>query len=596
MLYIGYNMSVSARRLKRAGKPESIGSKIVGADPVGSKSYPIPEAGAIFISPSGNDSNSGSVSAPLATLKSAISKVASGGTIILRAGVYHEQVSQNSNIGTPFTIQNYPGEEVWFDGTRVVDGWTQSGSVWVAPYDLVYNRQLDKGSAISNWPGSALRAHVDQAWLNDVPLTQIQDATTPANGQFSVNQANGTITIADNPSGRTVRVADLNYVLLLRSPATIRGIGFRRYSPVNMEFLSAFIYMHADSAGSTIEQCVFQESSMGHLQMYASDGNTIRRCTFEDCGHTSVSAGRSSGGVFTQNIIRRANRGGWAAEPATAGLKTVLALGGFEYSHNHISDVPGAYGLWTDTSVSRMKIINNTIDGSATPAGGAAMKHCIEVEASDGGFYGGVQYYNYIVGNRCFGADKAGLMLFDSGWCEVWNNYFKAGVGLYIRQDYRANDGSRASLEGTPESNPWQSRENGIVNNVFVPTDPYRTQLRAESDSNASTIYAGGAMFNRLWTNWFRFSTYTSPSGFVFYLGNNTGTAQASFGTLASLASAGAAYGGPLAAKMSGNLQQDTTPTVSAATPLPNDVAAAYGVPVGSQGIGPLLPDLQLAS
>ena len=106
-----------------SGSPVGIGSL-----PVGSARYPVP-SGAVFVSKSGSDWASGTLAAPLRTIQRAINIAPSGRTIVVRAGIYHESINIPSN--RTFTIQAYPGEAVWLDGSSTVTGWVRSGSVWV---------------------------------------------------------------------------------------------------------------------------------------------------------------------------------------------------------------------------------------------------------------------------------------------------------------------------------------------------------------------------------------------------------------------------------------------------------------------------------
>ena len=107
-----------------------------GSLPVGSASYPVP-SGAMFVSPSGSDANPGTASAPKRTVKAAVAASASGRTIVLRKGTYHEAVVIPA--GKALTIQAYPKEAVWFDGTRTVTGFTKAGSAWVAPWTVKFD-------------------------------------------------------------------------------------------------------------------------------------------------------------------------------------------------------------------------------------------------------------------------------------------------------------------------------------------------------------------------------------------------------------------------------------------------------------------------
>jgi len=88
---------------------------------VGTAQYPVP-AGAVVVSPSGNDSAAGTAAAPYRTLTKAASAAAAGATIVLRAGTYHESVAVYKRV----TIQSWPGETVWLDGSVPVNDWAAS--------------------------------------------------------------------------------------------------------------------------------------------------------------------------------------------------------------------------------------------------------------------------------------------------------------------------------------------------------------------------------------------------------------------------------------------------------------------------------------
>jgi len=68
-----------------------------------------------YVSPTGIDSNNGSIGMPWRTVTHAVEQVASGSTIVARAGVYNERVLINKAL----TLQSYPGELATIDGTGV---------------------------------------------------------------------------------------------------------------------------------------------------------------------------------------------------------------------------------------------------------------------------------------------------------------------------------------------------------------------------------------------------------------------------------------------------------------------------------------------
>ena len=91
-------------------------------------------AGAIYVSPAGNDANPGTIDRPLRTISRAFSTLRPGMTLYVRGGTYAERV-QNPSI-TPgesngrITVTNYPGERpviqglLWLKGA---DYWTVNG-------------------------------------------------------------------------------------------------------------------------------------------------------------------------------------------------------------------------------------------------------------------------------------------------------------------------------------------------------------------------------------------------------------------------------------------------------------------------------------
>jgi len=78
-----------------------------------------------YISPSGSDSNSGSLSSPWRTLEKAGAGAEAGDTVYIREGVYNEMLHpQNSGTANAYiTFVNYNNEEVTIDGTGIALQW-----------------------------------------------------------------------------------------------------------------------------------------------------------------------------------------------------------------------------------------------------------------------------------------------------------------------------------------------------------------------------------------------------------------------------------------------------------------------------------------
>ncbi len=73
-----------------------------------------------YVSPDGNDNNSGALNNPWRTLEYALGKLSPGDVLNLREGIYYESEINSDVKGTtsaPITIQSYPGERAVIDGS-----------------------------------------------------------------------------------------------------------------------------------------------------------------------------------------------------------------------------------------------------------------------------------------------------------------------------------------------------------------------------------------------------------------------------------------------------------------------------------------------
>ncbi len=89
-------------------------------------SFPLPRAGTagstFYIDPvNGKNSNSGTQSSPFQTIEKGISAAGMGSTLILRKGTFYlTETIELDATNSGLTIQNYPGEEVWVSGGKVI--------------------------------------------------------------------------------------------------------------------------------------------------------------------------------------------------------------------------------------------------------------------------------------------------------------------------------------------------------------------------------------------------------------------------------------------------------------------------------------------
>lgn len=135
-----------------------------------------------FVSPTGSDSNSGTIAQPYLTIQKCATTTPSGGTCELRAGTYHETVTPNSGI----TITSYDGESVTVDGSDPVTGWTlYQGSIYKASATLsagdtnqlfVDNQMMTE----ARWPNGDDLFHVNWATARAGTTTSVvMDSNLP---------------------------------------------------------------------------------------------------------------------------------------------------------------------------------------------------------------------------------------------------------------------------------------------------------------------------------------------------------------------------------------------------------------------------------
>jgi hypothetical protein len=92
-----------------------------------------------YVSPTGNDYYSGTLSKPFYSIQYAYENAVAGDVIYLRAGTYREAVAligKSGSYNKPITLSAYNGENAIISGLDVTPlSWSvSSGNVWVAPY------------------------------------------------------------------------------------------------------------------------------------------------------------------------------------------------------------------------------------------------------------------------------------------------------------------------------------------------------------------------------------------------------------------------------------------------------------------------------
>ena len=270
-----------------------------GALPLGQASYPVP-SNAVFVSPGGSDSSSGKILAPVRTIARAAALAPSNGTIVLRAGAHHETVTLPGH--KALTIQNYPGEAAWLDGSTPVTGWVKSGSVWVrsgwtAEFDSspTYTKGAADGNR-ANWrfvnSAHPMAAHPDQVFVNRSPLEQVSSRAAVGPGKFYADYAANQLVMGTDPSGQQVRASDLGGAAITVTAAgtVIRGIAIARYATSVPNKGSLRVWAN----NVTLENVLVKHSATQGIALQGT-GIKIRKVTSSDNGLNGFEGGQSDG-------------------------------------------------------------------------------------------------------------------------------------------------------------------------------------------------------------------------------------------------------------------------------------------------------------
>ncbi|MET1005198.1 MAG: right-handed parallel beta-helix repeat-containing protein [Propionibacteriaceae bacterium] len=541
-----------------------------GSATVGTATYSVP-SGAIFVDGSkGSDSASGSQGSPLKTVKAAVSKASSGKTIVIRSGTYNESVTVPGT--KTLTIQNYPNEAVWLDGSTSVKSWSKSGSNWVTSgWKSEFSSSMGGTASFkARFIGSnPMAADPDQVFVNGTALKQVSSASSVVAGTFAVNDGADTITIGTDPSGKDVRASNLAQALSISSPnSTVQGIGIRRYA-TPYETRSA---LQMSNKGGAIRNVVVQDNAMIGISL-SNTGKVLDHVTVERNGMMGIGGTENDSSVVSNSKANNNNTQQFKDAPVSGGIKFTRSRGIKVLNTEAKSN--GGSGIWFDASCYDMTVTNNVATNNT--------KHQIEIEVSS----------KAIVANNVATGGETGILLYDAGNVKVFNNELGDSrlFGLKLAQDYR-----RQSNPNVPEAHDprapipdptvtWLTQNITVSNNIFgnggkfqfyaldgetnIAVDKMNVTINGNlfnkrMDTSQPTMVAWGKGDNKT------LERYESPSALAAAKNGSWKNAQVSSSmSIASMKSVAGSYS-------------------STAVGLPSDVATAMGKSAGTKGVGVL--------
>ena len=532
---------------------ESAPASQSGSLPVGAAIYTVP-SGALFVDPAGNDSSSGTQSSPFRTVQRAINVAATGRTIVVRKGTYHEKLKIPSN--KTLTIQSYPSEAVWLDGSSVVTGWVKSGATWVksgwtASFDSTPGFHAGSGGDYRfidpNYP---MASHPDQVWVDGAPLAQVSSAAQVVAGTFYVNYGTDQLVIGSDPTGHTVTASDLSEAIFISSAnSKVLGIGIRKFATPSVDVGT----VRLAAPGIVLENVVVSDNANQGIFIRGTNVR-LNKVTAERNGMIGVAAQYSDNLIVTSLLSQKNNTEHYNMAPESGGFK-ITRTRGITVRDSAFVDNLGP-GLWLDESCYNATVINNMMVGNG--------KHGMSFEISS---------LAVIADNVLSNNTSTGLKINDATNVRIYNNTISNnGKNVDLVQDLRR--ASDLSIPGHDPRRPlpdptvtWLLGNVQFMNNVVgALTGQYSLYIRDYS-------YERSAAAMNITVNGNQLTPQISRYLVVWGL---TGTAVAVYRTTTEFENGTGQGPG------NGDTQATTGPIG-----LPSDIAALVGQPTGTRHLGP---------
>lgn len=420
-----------------------------GSAAVGSAAYPVP-ADAVFVDASSTQATqNGAIGTPFTSVQRAVDSVKSGATVVVRAGTYNEAVSIPYN--KAITVQAYPREAVWFDGSVPVTSWAASGSTWVAS-EWTAQFPNDMGGQASRFvqPSAPMANHPDQVFVDGVSQRQVATAAQVVPGTFAVDYTAKRLILGSDPRGRSVRASNLSQAFnVMSSGVTLQGFGVRRYATTH----GASAAVRMQNTFATVRDLVVVDNALIGISINNNDSKAERVTSMRN-GMLGIGGNAAYRSVIRDSVASHNNVEKFKDAPVAGGIKVTRSRD-FTLVNTEASNNTGS-GIWFDESMYDMKILHNSANDNTTTG--------IQLEISAKAT---------IAGNEALGGGTA-VIIMNTSDVVITNNNFGGGTfnGVSLKQDERRQAVSGAvgrdpRMGGVDPTVPWVVQNIWIVNNVF---------------------------------------------------------------------------------------------------------------------------------
>jgi hypothetical protein len=421
-----------------AGSSVAFGSRTSpppAATTIPDTNYSIP-SGAIFVATSGSDANPGTQTAPVATLSRALTLATSGKTIVMRAGVYRQG---ELVISKSVTIQPFPHEQVWFDGSTVTTAWTPSGSNWKltsSPSGTLCKPGITKADTIttaapssscSMFPLGVTGSQINPAYpladspqmvfVEGSPFKEVGSVGALGSNSFYYDATNNDLYIGTNPAGKTIEVTTLRRAMVINAAnVQIKGIGLRRYGSIQNTAsvqggaYNAQIVVNPNSDGLVIENNAIVDGASRGININGADNAIIRGNYVATNGMNGIDFLASINPLVENNTIKNNNNEHFSITPGmnanVAGVMvicdtrnpTILHTENFGTVRDNIFDTNYSNGFWASQACTNMKIVRNLSKNNDWH--GLYSEACNDAIIASNLSYGNKGYGLYVIGGN----------------------------------------------------------------------------------------------------------------------------------------------------------------------------------------------------
>jgi hypothetical protein len=338
--------------------------------------------------PQASDDGGGTSERPWKTISRAAAQVGPGDQVIIRDGIYREQVvvKQNGTAQAPILFEAAPGAQVVLTGADLLTGWQKdAGSRPI--YHVPWTHRFIGWSTNMTHPDDAyhrLIGRCEQVAIDGYVLRQVLEADQLAPGTFYSDIPKQTLEVWDAGN------RDLNKLLVEASVrqevfrmegeyVQARGLRFRYAANMAQHGAVVMAGRH-----DTLEDCTMEGMNSSGATFSAAD-LVVRRCVFRDNGQLGFGANGAHNLLFTECLVENNNTKDFARGWEAGGNKLVLCRAAILERSQFLRN--RGHGIWFDIGNER-----------------CVVRQCLIADNEDCGIFDEISYGlqahdNVIVGN-----------------------------------------------------------------------------------------------------------------------------------------------------------------------------------------------------